>query len=589
MSRFFEKRINLLRNNELLHSILNVYVERYSFSHFFNDIFAGIKVFILLFPLLISLSIACGESPISGLVSGMVALAVSSIFGRTSYQVSSISFPICVLYTEIMIKYQYKGVLITSLSICIILYVFGKLRIGDILRYTASAFLSALYVYTSLTILISQLQYMLGINRSSIFNTFFANLSVIKTSISNISLINLYYTLSFLGLLILLKFIFKGYVVFFIYLLICIVIMLCSELNLIPSLGYLDVKTIGIGLFNYLSENNIFKISYTLPSQLVLSNLVIFAFAISLVISSQVSFCTNIGSCITFDKKIQTNAELISIGIANFASVCFGGLFVSPDNELSVQNIRYKAKSVISILITTSLIFSTWYFKDHIFNHIPTYAISSILVILSISTIYHINLFRYLKSTNKDKYVFWSTLIIALYFGFVPAVFIGFVLSLFMFTHRMVNIKDPSVYSNKNHDRIIREFISNKYGYLNTQKIPKSVFNESEFIQIDNILSLNLLEKIRQILLSCETFPKFIIIYFQNIPFLDGEALRMLQDFVKLVKQKQCVVMLCGTNGLLLEILQKKEKESNIKNVFGYIIPNFQDAIAKIMKSTKSS
>lgn len=589
MSRLFEKQINSLRNNNLLPSILNVYIERYSFSHFFNDIFAGIKIFILLFPVLISLSIACGESPISGLVSGIVAMVISSVFGGTRYQISSISFPICVLYTEIMIKYQYKGVLITSVLICIILFVFGKLKIGDILRYTASAFLSALYVYTALLIFISQLQYILGINHSSMFNTFFSNLLIIKNCIGNISLANVHYTLSFLGLLIILKFIFKGYIVFFVYLLLCAVIMLCSELNLIPTLGYLDIKTIGIGLFNYLNSNNILLISYTLPSQLVLSNLVIFAFAISLVISSQVSFCTNIGACITFDKKIQTSIELISIGIANVVSVCFGGLFVSPDNELSIQNIQYKSKSVISTLITAFLIFIVWYFKDYIFQHIPIYAISSILIILSISAIRNINLVRYLKTTNNDKYVFWSTLIIALYFGFVPAVFIGFVLSLFMFSHRMVHIKDPSVYSNRNHDKSIQEFISNKYGYLNTQKIPKSVFDEVEFIQIDNVLSLNLLEKIRQTLSACGTFPKFIIIYFQNIPFLDGEAMRMLQEFVRLVKKKQCVVMLCGTNGLLLEILQKKEKESNIRNVFGYIIPNFQDAITKIIKSTKSS
>ena len=488
-----------------------------------------------------------------------------------------------------MAKYQYKGIFITSLLICIILFVFGKLKIGDILRYTASAFLSALYVYTALGILISQLQYMLGINHSSILNSFFTDLLIIKNCIGDVSLENVHYTLSFLGLLILLRFILTRYISFFVYILLCIIIMLCSELNLIPLFGYFNLKTIGIGLFNYLNDNNIFLLSYTLPSQLVLSNLVIFAFAISLVISSQVSFCTNVGSCITFSNKIQTSVELISIGIANLVSVCFGGLFVSPDNELSVQNIKYKSKSILSMLITASLIFGTWYFKDHIFHHIPMYAISSILIMLSISTISNINLLRYVKTTNSDKYVFWTTLIIALYFGFVPAVFIGFVLSLFIFSHRMINIKDPAVYSNRNHDRNIQEFISNKYGYLNTQKIPKFAFNEVEFIQIDNILSLNLLEKVRQILLGCGTFPKFIIIYFQNIPFLDGEALRLLQEFVKLVKKKKCVVMLCGTNGLLFEILQKKEKESNVRNSFGYIIPNFKDAIAKILKSTKSS
>lgn len=587
--KLFEKQLNSLRNNELLPSILNVYVERYSFQHFFNDVYAGIKIFALLFPIIISLAIVCGESPIAGLISATASMAVSTIFGGTNYQISSISFPICILYTEIMVKYQYKGLFIVSVLICVILYVFGKLRIGDILRYTASAFLSALNVYTALMIFVSQMQYMLGANSSSMFNNLLSNLLVFKNDIGNITLLNIHYTLSFLGLLIALKLIFKGYSSFFVYIIICAVIMLCSELNLIPIIGYIDIKTIGIGLFNCLNSNNVFLLSYSLPSQLVLSNLVIIAFAISLVIASQISFCTNIGASITFNKKIQTNIELISVGVANLVSVSCGGLFVSPDTELSIKNIQYKTKSIISTLITAILMFNTWYVKDYIFKYIPMYSISAILVILSIYTINNVNVKRYIRTNNKDKYIFWTTLSIALYFGFVPAVFVGFVLSLFMFTHRMVNIKDPSVYSNRNHDKKIQEFISNKYGYLNTQKIPKLVFEQIELIQVENILSLNLLEKTRQTFLACGNFPKFIIIYFQNVPFLDGEALRMLKDFVKLTKSKGCTVILCGTNGLLLEILQKKEKESNIRNVFGYIIPNFQDAVTKILKATKSS
>ena len=131
--------------------------------------------------------------------------------------------------------------------------------------------------------------------------------------------------------------------------------------------------------------------------------------------------------------------------------------------------------------------------------------------------------------------------------------------------------------------------MSNKYGYLNTQEnIPKELFKQVEIIRIENILSLNLIEKIRQLLLSRGQFPKFIIIYFQHIPFLDGESFRILKEFVKMAKNRNCKVILCGTNGTLLEIIQKKEKEINERNAFGYIIPNFQDAIATISKSLKN-
>ncbi len=578
------------KNNKLFPAIFNVYVERYSFLHLCNDIYAGTKIFALLFPVIISLAVLCGESPITGLISGIAAMCTSVIFSNTKYQVSSISFPLCTLVTEIMIKYQYKGLLITSFCVCIILYVFSRLKIGNVLQYTANTFLSAIYVYVSIFIILSQLQYMLGINTTLIFNNILLYIIRIQESIWNVQLLNFYYAVSFLGLLVLLRFVFSGYISLIIYIILCSIVMLCSEFNLLPFLiKYTNIKTVDIELFNYLDHNNIFLISYKLPTESVLGNLITVAFAISLVIASQVSFCLGIGASITFDKNLKISRELFSMGIANFLSVSSGGLFVSPDNELSIQNIQFKSKSVVSILITVLLLSLVYIFKNYIFRYIPMYSISSVLIVISISVIRNANVGKYILSQNKEKYIFWTTLTIALYFGFVPAVFIGFVLSLFSFAIRMVNLKDPSVYTNKDHDRYINEFISNKYGYLNTQKIPKELFNKIEIIQIKNVLTINLLEIIMRVLISSSTFPKFIIIYFKNTPFLDGEALRMLKEFVNEVKKLGSIVILCGTNGLLLELLQSKGKESNTSDVFGYIIPNFQDAISKILKSTKST
>lgn len=577
------------KNNKLFPAIFNVYVERYSFLHLCNDIYAGTKIFVLLFPVLISLAVLCGESPIAGLISGIAAMGTSIIFGNTKYQVSSISFPLCTLVTEIMIKYQYKGLLITSFCVCIILYVFSRLKIGNVLQYTANTFLSAIYVYVSIFIILSQLQYMLGINTTLIFNNILLYIIRIQENIWNVQLLDFYYAVSFLGLLVLLRFVFNGYISLIIYIILCSIVMLCSEFNLLPFLKYIDIKTISIELFNYLDHNNIFLISYKLPTEAVLGNLITVAFAISLVIASQVSFCVGIGASITFDKNLKISRELFSIGIANFLSLSAGGLFISPDNELSIQNIQFKSKSVISILTTVLLLSIVYIFKDYIFMYIPVYSISSVLIVISISVIRNANIGKYILSQNKEKYIFWTTLSIALYFGFIPAVFIGFVLSLFSFAIRMVNLKDPSVYTNRDHDRYINEFISNKYGYLNTQKIPKELFNKIEVIQIKNVLTINLLEIIMRVLISSSTFPKFIIVYFQNTPFLDGEALLMLKEFVNEVKKSGSTVILCGTNGVLLELLQNKEKESNTSNVFGYIIPNFQDALSKILKVINST
>ncbi len=582
-----KKTFQTLEKNALLPAFLNVFIEKYSFAALINDIFAGIKTFCLLFPVLISLAICCGESPIAGLKSGIAALIVSCIIGGTKYQISAISFPICILTTEIITKYQYKGLLITSFLVCIALIIFGILKIGELFKYTAHAFLSAIYVYVAIAIIMLQLQFLFGTNLSLLTSNIFRAMSSLQDIFQDITLVKLRLGIIFIGSLVILKIIFKGYTSFFIYLLLSSILTIFSEMNIISIVSNSELKTIGIETFNCLNSNNIFLISYTLPSKLVLSNLVIFAFAISIVICAQVSFCISLGEGLTANKQTPTNIELVSTGISNFVSVSCGGLFVSPDNELSMKNIQYKSKSMISALSVIVLLFTVYKLKDYIFCHIPIHAIIAILMLLSINTIKNANITQY-KVNTRDTYVFWSTIIVAFCFGFVSAVFIGFIFSLLVFSQRIINIKEPLVHTNKNHDRYVKEFLSNKYGYLKTQKnIPKVLFEQVELIRIQNILSLNLLEKIRQLLLSRGTFPKFIIIYFQNIPFLDGESFRILREFVRITQKKECVVILCGTNGLLLEIIQRKEKELNERNAFGYIIPNFQDALSKIIKTLK--
>ncbi len=581
-----ENKLIAFKNSYLFPAMVDVCVERYSFIDFFTDIFAGIKIFSLLFPVLISVSIVCGVSALTGALSGTIAIVYTSLLGNVKYQISSISFPICVLTTEIITKYQYKGLFITSFLVCLILYTFGKLRIGEILKYTSDSFLSAIYVYVAIAILISQLQYILGIGTAPLFNDISASIITLINNINNVTVYNTYITLFFIGFLLLLKFIFNRYLSFFYYIILCMVITILLKLNIVPALGYINFKTIGRDTFNYLNSYDIFSLSYTLPSKLVLENIIIYAFAISLVIASQVSTCVNIGSSISNHNKVNTNADLISIGIANLLSVSFGGLFISHDAEMSIQNIQYKTKSVVSMLSTVSLLFCVWVIRDDIFANIPMHAISAILIVLSLSIIRQ-TYFKNYVSKNNEKYSFWTTLIIALYFGCVPAVFVGFVLSLFIFCHRMINIKAPSVYTTKNHDKSVQEFISNKYGYLHNKKVYKPIFDKVEVIRLDNVLSLNLLNKTKQLLLSCTKHAEFIIVYFQNIPFLDGEALRMLKTFVKTASKSGYKVILCGTNGLLFEILQKQAKESNVRNVFGYIIPNFQDAINKILQWSK--
>jgi MFS superfamily sulfate permease-like transporter len=100
-------------------------------------------------------------------------------------------------------------------------------------------------------------------------------------------------------------------------------------------------------------------------------------------------------------------------------------------------------------------------------------------------------------------------------------------------------------------------------------------------------LFLNIAKLVEESLLARGAFPSVLIIYFKNVPFLDGEAVNALKYIVKKAKDHSCLVIVSGTNGMLLEILKQKAQECNLGQVFGYIVPNFSEAVKKTLERMK--
>lgn len=574
-----------MRKMELCPSVFNLYLKQYSISFLLNDIIAGIKIFLMLFPVAFSLAFFCGASPLQGIISCAVAAAIAAIFGGSKYQVSSIALPLCVVTFEIISKYQYKGLLFVAIFASIALILFGLLRMSDVLKHISYAFISAISVYVVLSIIISQTQYLLGINTVNSAQGLLENLGLLKASISKITTTGLMTGLAFLIPLLLIRMFCRGLFAF------CIYIVAGSALAYVTDLGlihkFIDINTIGKEFLSTQTIENIFSIPQGIPSQIFLANTLNYAFAVALVIAAEASFCTNVSGSLTGDRRLQTNMELMSSGLANFASVACGGLLVSPNIPLSIKNISFKSKTVISTITLAGLAFAFIYFNQILLKYIPLYCISSILIVFAISELFNKKISQYFNLRNNDSYIFLFTLIVAIYFGFISAIIVGFILSALFFSKRLINIKDATVHTTKNHDTGAIAFMSNKNGFSTNMAIPDYILNKIEVIQVTNVLFLNIAKVVEESLLAAGKFPSVLIVYFRNVPFLDGEAFASLKQLVKNAAQRECIVMVSGSNGILLDILQQKAESEKEGDVFGYIVPDFKEAIDKTVKRLK--
>ncbi|MDR2666952.1 MAG: hypothetical protein LBB34_02445 [Holosporales bacterium] len=575
-------KLEFIKKLELCPLALNLYIDKYSFSMFLKDIIAGIKIFLLLFPVAFSLPFFCGTYPTQGIIACAVAALIGIIFGGSKYQISSIAFPICVVTFEIISKYQYKGLLYTAIFIAVILVIFGLLRLSEVLKYISYSFVSALSVYVALSIIVSQVQYILGINSIQSSQGLLENITLLRGNLENATLGGFISATLFILPIFLLRIFLKGFSPFFFYIVIGCTIAYIGSLDLIPLT--FEIKTIGKEIITSQAIDNILTISNTVPSQTFLANALSYAFAISLVIASQACFCTNISSSITGDRRVQTNAELISTGISSLVSVACGGLLVSPNTGFTLKNVEYKTKTIIGSIIITMLAGIFIFFSDIVLKFVPINCISSILLILASSELINKKITQYFNLKSSESCTFLITLIVVIYFGFIPATIVGFTMSSMFFARRMVRIKDAMVHTTKDHDTGAAEFMANKNGFSNTLKIPEHILKKIEVVQVTNVLFLNIAKLVEENLGKKGKFPSALIIYFKNVPYIDGDGLIAIKQIVKDATLHGAIVVISGTNGVLLDILQRKAEEENSDGKFGYVIPNFSDAIQQITK-----
>ena len=156
----------------------------------------------------------------------------------------------------------------------------------------------------------------------------------------------------------------------------------------------------------------------------------------------------------------------------------------------------------------------------------------------------------------------------------------------------MVKIKDANVHTTRNHDSDAVEFMTNKNGFANSMNIPQKLLDQIEVIQVSNILFLNIAKIVEEALSAQGKFPNILIIYFNNVPYFDENAFESLKELVKSAKAKKATVMISGTNGRLLDILQQKASTEKYTDAFGYIVPDFkvaiQQTISRLSKVTSA-
>ena len=370
----------------------------YSVSQFSSDIVAGSTVAIIALPLAMAFAIASGVSPEKGLYTAIIAGFIISLLGGSRYQIGGPTGAFVVVLYTVILKHGYDGLVIATLLAGVMLILMGFFKLGNIIKYIPYPVTVGFTTGIALIIFSSQIKDFLGLSIVKMPAEFIEQWKLYSLEWSHFN----YYALSIglvsIFLLIKLKHRFPHVPSPM------IVIVISS---LIVYVFQLPVETIG---------SKFGSLPSTLPSpsfpMLSIEKIrQVFPDAITIALLGAIE---SLLSCVVADgmtgDRHHSNKELIAQGIANIASIFFGGIAATGAIARTATNIKSGAYSPIAGMVHALMLLVFMFLFAKLILLIPLATLAAILIVVAwnMSEFHHFKAIA-LKSERNDVVVLLMT------------------------------------------------------------------------------------------------------------------------------------------------------------------------------------
>ena len=406
------------------------WLPKYKKKNFYYDFSAGINVGILLIPQGMAYALIAGLPPIYGLYAALTPQIVYAILG-TSRQLAvgpvaidslivasglgviSISSPDQYILMAISLAF-----IVGSLQIIMALFRFSFIT-SFLSKPIINGFVSALAIIIGF----SQLKYLLGISLTQ--TSLIQNILIdIYNNINQINLPTLYLGLSSIFIILFVKKYKPKFPIYF------IILILGTFVSYIFNLKKIGIDVVGnipkglpefkIPLLNYDIIIDLFTIGITLA---VLGY--IHAISIAKKIEEKHNYY-----------KINTNQELLALGMSNIIGSFFQSYPVSGGLSRSAVNDESGAKSGISAIISAFIVALIIIFFTSYLYHLPKAVLSSIIIVAVFNLIDY-KFPRKLFSNFIDEFFLLTiTFFVTIFYGIIGGILIGILISILIITLR---------------------------------------------------------------------------------------------------------------------------------------------------------
>lgn len=487
-----------------------------------NNIIAGLVVGVVALPLAMAFAIASGVTPQAGIYTAIIAGIFVSLFGGSPVQIAGPTGAFIVLLSSIVVNYGFEGLQIATMMAGIILVLMSVAKLGTVIRFIPTPVIMGFTAGIGVTIWVGQWPYFFGFPPLPYMAHFHEKLWAMIQSLPYSDLPTLGIALLSLSLLLVLPKIpyINKVPAPIVAMVVATVIQAIYQFPTVLTIG----SAFG-GIPQGLPEFSVPKLSFDKILSLIGP-----AFTIAMLgaIESLLSAVVADGMSGT---KHESNNELFGQGLANIFAPLFGGIASTGAIARTATNIRQGGNSPMAGIVHAITLGAILLFLAPYAVYIPLASMAAILFVVAYNMSDVPRFIRMLiLAPRPDQIILLLTFFLTIFTDLVVAVNVGVVLAVLQFMRKMVNTIDVHEASSAELSAQIRHEIT--------------IHSEIMVYTVDGPLFFGAISAFDRALNSIHKDPKYLIIRFVKVPFVDLTGLRILRGIIEELQKRGIEVLL---------------------------------------------
>ena len=487
-----------------------------------NNIIAGLVVGVVALPLAMAFAIASGVTPQAGIYTAIIAGIFVSLFGGSPVQIAGPTGAFIVLLSSIVVNYGFEGLQIATMMAGVILVLMSVAKLGTVIRFIPTPVIMGFTAGIGVTIWVGQWPYFFGFPPLPYMAHFHEKLWAMIQSLPYSDLPTLGIAILSLSLLLVLPRIpyINKVPAPIVAMIVATVIQAIYQFPTVLTIG----SAFG-GIPQGLPEFSVPKLSFDKILSLIGP-----AFTIAMLgaIESLLSAVVADGMSGT---KHESNTELFGQGLANIFAPLFGGIASTGAIARTATNIRQGGNSPVAGIVHAITLGAILLFLAPYAVYIPLASMAAILFVVAYNMSDVPRFIRMLVlAPRPDQIILLLTFFLTIFTDLVVAVNVGVVLAVLQFMRKMVNTIDVHEASSAELSAQIRHEIT--------------IYPEIMVYTVDGPLFFGAISAFDRALNSIHKDPKYLIIRFVKVPFVDLTGLRILRGIIEELQKRGIEVLL---------------------------------------------